>query len=353
MQLANPRITIPKLLDVQSGNTKLIGQFLAKHGFDNIAVYYGEGMQEMLGETIEASLEQDHVRVTAIRTISSVDVGDIVSMAFALPLETTAVIGIGGGKALDAAKYTALVRSWPFICVPTSTANDAFASSNTSLLARGKRLSVHAKMPYGILVDVDVISRSPDIFIQSGVGDLVAKITATEDWLFEERNGKTVVDDCALMISKKAVNSFVRTELGEIHGRLFIKELLDSLTMCGIAMEIAGNSAPASGSEHLMSHAIDEFGEHPTMHGIQVGVATYLMSLVQEHRHHRVHTILEQTGFFDLVEGLGLKRSDYHMAIDAAPSVKAKRFTYLHVEQCRDDAHRLLDTDPVLLRILH
>ncbi len=91
------------------------------------------------------------------------------------------------------------------------------------------------------------------------------------------------------MIAKKAVNSFVRTPFTSIQDDLFLKELLDSLAMSGIANEIAGSSAPTSGSEHLISHALDKMLEHPQLHGIQVGIATYLMSVVQDHRYRSRH----------------------------------------------------------------
>ena len=41
------------------------------------------------------------------------------------------------------------------------------------------------------------------------------------------------------MIAKKAVNSFVRTPYETIKDELFLKELVDSLAMSGIANEIA------------------------------------------------------------------------------------------------------------------
>ena len=48
-----------------------------------------------------------------------------------------------------------------------------------------------------------------------------------------------------------------------------------ALVMSGVAMEVAGSSRPASGSEHLISHAYDSHrGATPSLHGLQVGVAT-------------------------------------------------------------------------------
>ena len=69
---------------------------------------------------------------------------------------------------------------------------------------------------------------------------MVSKITALYDWIFEEEHGYGKVNDFAVMIAKKAVNSFVRTPFTSIQDDLFLKELLDSLAMSGIANEIAG-----------------------------------------------------------------------------------------------------------------
>ena len=80
------------------------------------------------------------------------------------------------------------------------------------------------------------------------------------------------------------LNSFVRTPYESIKDELFLKELVDSLAMSGIANEIAGSSAPTSGSEHLISHALDKILEHPQLHGIQVGIATYIICLLYTSR---------------------------------------------------------------------
>ena len=130
------------------------------------------------------------------------------------------------------------------------------------------------------------------------------------------------------------------------------KELVDSLAMSGIANEIAGSSAPTSGSEHLISHALDKLLEAPQLHGIQVGIATYIMSKVHNHRYVRVQTVLEETGFFDFAATLQMKKSDFLAAIDLAPSIKPFRHTYLHEEKYREEAKRLVREDEILNRIL-
>ena len=262
------------------------------------------------------------------------------------------MICIGGGKVIYAGKYAAFLRNLPFISVPTSSSSDGFSSASASLLVQGKRTSVPARLAYGIIVDTQVIRTAPEKFIYSGIGDMISKITALYDWIFEEKAGCGEVNDFAVMIAKKAVNSFVRTPYESIKDELFLKELLDSLAMSGIANEIAGSSAPTSGSEHLISHALDKILEVPQLHGIQVGIATYIMAKVQDHRYIRVSTVLQDTGFWDYVATLHMKRSDFLKAIDMAPSIKPHRHTYLHEEKYREAAKKLVLEDEVLSRVL-
>ncbi|MDP4091640.1 MAG: iron-containing alcohol dehydrogenase family protein [Bacillota bacterium] len=346
------RIAIPSILDVGKGNLSNIGYLIHKNGFKTLAVYFGSGLLGLFGDIVLSSFQKCSLEPLTVNEIDDVDIQDIIHHAFSIPKEVDAVVGIGGGKVLDAAKYMAFLTKLPFISVPTSTSNDGFSSSNASLMIEGRKTSVSAAMPYGIIVDIDVIRSAPEKFLYSGIGDLVSKITALYDWQFEEQNGRAVMDDFAVMISKKAVNSFVRTEFKTIKDDFFLKELVDSLTMSGIAMEIAGDSAPSSGSEHLISHALDKLCVKPQLHGIQVGVATYLMSKVQNHRYERVTKIFTSTGFFDHVKTLGMKKSDFEKAIQEAPNIKPNRCTCIHQPENRERAIRLLHEDELLKELL-
>lgn len=352
MKAINNRISIPSILEVGKGNLSNIGNLIRKGNFNKAGVYFGEGIYELFGETIIASLKETKIQISNIGTVSDIDFQHISIKAFDIENDVDVLIGVGGGKAIDAVKYMSFLREIPFISVPTSTSNDGFASSNASLMINKKRITLHSKTPYGVIVDIDVIKGAPEKFIYSGIGDLVSNITALYDWKFEEDNKKTVMDDFAVLISKKAVNSFVRTEFKTIKDDLFLKELVDSLTLNGIAMEIAGNSSPASGSEHLISHALDKVLEEPQLHGIQVGIATYIMSKIQKHREERIKKVLEDTGFFKYAESIKMKKEDFKMAIELAPSMKPSRFTCIHVEENMEIAKGIIDEDPILTKIL-
>ena len=350
--MGDNHIAIPALLKIGPGALGELGTYLKDLRLEKVVILFGNGLIEMFGMDVMKSLAEMGIDVLEYQELDTVRLENLTSLAFSMPAKTQAVIGIGGGKVIDAAKYCGFLRNLAFISIPTSASSDGFSSASASLLVEGRRKSVPARLAYGIVVDTQIIKSAPKKFIYSGIGDMVSKITALYDWKFEEEHGYGKVNDFATMIAKKAVNSFVRTPFESIEEDLFIKELLDSLAMSGIANEIAGSSAPTSGSEHLISHALDKMLEQPQLHGIQVGIATYLMSVVQDHRYKRVNTIFTQTGFWDFVKTLEMRHVDFEQAIDLAPSIKPFRYTYLHEQEYRDRAKEVLVTDEKLKEIL-
>ncbi|MCR5419659.1 MAG: iron-containing alcohol dehydrogenase family protein [Lachnospiraceae bacterium] len=349
----NNLISIPEFLRIESGALGKLGEYLKDSGFKTAVVFFGNGLIELFGNKVLMSLADSGIEVLEYMELDSVDLDNVTELAFNLPNKTQVVIGLGGGKVIDVAKYTGFLKNLPFISVPTSSSTDGFASITASLMINGKRCSVPARIAYGIAVDTDVIKSAPISFLYSGIGDMLSKITANYDWLYEESCGYGKVNDFAMMIAKKSVNSFVRTPYESIKDDLFLRELMDSLAMSGIANEIAGSSAPTSGSEHLISHALDKFLEKPQLHGIQVGIATYIMSIVQEHRYERIRSVLTDTGFFEYVKSLSLNAQDYIKAVDIAPSVKPYRHVYLHEEKYREKAKEVITADKILREIFH
>ena len=335
-------IEIPAILKIGSGMLNTIGQNLKANGIHRIVIYFGNGLIDMFGKQVMDSLQEADVSVAAYCELDTSKIEDIIELAFSIDSKVQAVVGIGGGKVIDVAKYAAYLRKFHFISVPTSASSDGFSSASASLIVNERRTSVPAAMAYGIIVDTDVLKSAPQKFLYSGIGDLVSKITSLYDWVYEDDCGYTVLNDFAMMIAKKAVNSFVRTPFESITDDLFLRELVDSLAMSGVANEIAGSSAPTSGSEHLISHALDKMLEQPQLHGIQVGIATYLMAVVQDHRYARIDKIFTDTKFWDYVKTLQMKKSDFAAAIDLAPSIKPQRHTYLHEEKYREMAKRCL-----------
>lgn len=345
-------ISIPAILKVEGDTLSHMGEYLAPKDIKKVVIYFGNGLINLFGKKVLDGMEKAGIDVLKYEELDTVDIDDIMPMAFGLSNDTQAVIGIGGGKVIDATKYMCFLRKLPFISVPTSASSDGFCSSTASLIVNGRRSSVPATLAYGIIVDTDAIKSAPQKFIFSGMGDMVAKITAIYDWQFEAEKGFSTINDTSVMLAKNAVNSFVRMPLESISRDVFIRELVNGLTVSGLANEIAGGSAPTSGSEHLISHALDKLLPNPQLHGIQVGIATYIMSLVHEHRYERIRKFLTETGFFDYCKTLNLNKEDYIKAIDMAPAIKPFRHVYLHEEKFRQKAKQVILEDEILKEIL-
>ena len=95
-------------------------------------------------------------------------------------------------------------------------------------------------------------------------------------------------------------------------------------------MEVAGSSRPASGSEHLISHAYDELAPTPSLHGLQVGVATLATTWLQGNpAHDTVLRVLEETGFAAHLAENRLDRAAFVEAVQVAPTIKPGYHTVL------------------------
>lgn len=344
-------IAIPRLIESKYNALQDLPKALKDHGFKKILLTVGKGIDDLFQDQIKILLEDTALHVTGPMVLEVLDVEKITPIAYSVDAYDV-IISMGGGKAIDTGKYLSFLRGIPFISVPTSISNDGFASSGASLLVKGQRKSVPAKMPYGVIADLTILSTAPKPFYYSGLGDVVSKITACYDWQYEVKNGVGSLDHYALLTAKKSVNSVVRLPKPYIEEGLFIKEVVDSLIMSGISMEVAGSSAPASGSEHLISHAMDKIAPGAYLHGLQVGIATYIMALAQEYRVKRVRKFLKDTGFFAHVKNLKIPRALLVEAVKLGPTIKPQRLTTLHDPAYMQKALRVLVEDEILMDIL-
>lgn len=339
-------IAIPGLVRIKPGALDRVGLYLSRAGHRRVALLRSAGLVESLAQRVDASLARESI---------GVDRHDVLDASFehatalfaALP-RCDAVVGLGGGRALDVAKYVAFLAGVPYVAVPTSLSNDGLASPQSSLTQGGRRRSLRAAMPAGLVVDTEVCLRAPDALWWSGVGDLVAKVTAVADWKRAFHVRGTPVNDFAALLSDATVFQFMARPVRDLEG---MRLLATALLLNGVAMEIAGSSRPASGSEHLVSHALDLVSARPRAHGLQVGVATYLVSLLQGGDHsERIAQVLDTTRFWDGVRADPFSAHEWLDAIRLAPTLRSEFHTVLSERDCVPECERLLSSDARLRR---
>jgi len=350
--ITSKQIEIPYLLKMGKGKIAKVGKYLFDKGMTRIALFKGEGIEDIVGQPLRAGLKEMGIEIAHEQVASEVDIDNITHIAFFLP-PVGAILGVGGGKALDFAKYTAHLLQIPFISIPTAISNDGFSSPSCSLTVLGKRKSVKAGSPYGVVIDLDVIKDSPDIFMYAGIGDTLSKITALKDWQLARNKGLARYVDFSAVLAYNSLDILFLKHTFDIHSESFQRSLASSLTMSGLAMEIAGSSRPASGSEHLISHALDSISAKPKMHGIQVGVATYLCALLQDNEHAEgIKLVFEKTGFLLYVKKDPFRYDEFIEALKIAPTMKNNFYTILSEPDSFDNALGFIKNDGFLSSVI-
>jgi len=184
------------------------------------------------------------------------------------------IIGIGGGKPIDIGKLIANKSKKPFLSVPTTASNDGIASPIISLT----QPSYLGESPIAIVADIDIIRKSPKKLLSAGMGDIVSNITAVLDWELGKIEIKEKYSDSSGIFSKtiaiELMDYVLNSDLKE-----YPKKLVKALIGSGISIAVAHSSRPASGSEHLFSHALDTIKNKyelkiDSLHGEQCGVGT-------------------------------------------------------------------------------
>jgi len=347
--LLNKAINIPSLMKIGSGKTAKIGKYLYDRKFFKTALFFSDGIENIVADKLYSGFKEHGIEIVRKDFISDINIENIIHTAFKVPQGTDVIIGIGGGKSLDYSKYCAHTLQLPFISVPTSVSNDGFCSPSASLLVEGKRKSVQASIPYGVVADLDIITSAPKETFYSGLGDMISKVTALWDWKKAFDKKLSDYNDFSAMLAYNSLDALhYAGEREESYSDEFYSRLVNSLVLSGIAMEVAGSSRPASGSEHLISHAMDFLSLNPRMHGLQVGTATYLCALLQDNKVAEIKRFLETSGFADFVSKNPLDKKDFLAALEYAPQVKENYYTILSENDSLQRAKEFIEKDDVL-----
>lgn len=248
------------------------------------------------------------------------------------------ILAFGGGSVLDIVKYCASKCDEPYITVPSTLSNDAVYSCVARLTSNGKKTSYGVQPPIGIIVDLDIIKKSPQHLILAGVADLVSNLSALKDWKLSYKLNGEPINELAYMLSKEAVMPLFNYQSSDdLMTDEFLFDLTNGLITSGLSMIVCGTTRVTSGAEHLVSHAIDEyFPNRSTVHGLQVGWAHLLVEKKyrkDQTMYDKLYTFYEKIGLLDAIRlNVKFSEDEFGTLVPLAKTMR-NRFTIFNVTQ--------------------
>jgi glycerol-1-phosphate dehydrogenase [NAD(P)+] len=200
-----------------------------------------------------------------------------------------AVAGVGGGMAVDAAKYVAWKLGAVCISVPTVISTTAFANSMVAIRRNGQVAYVgdgEARADL-LVVDYEVVATAPRLLNVAGAADLLAVHTACVDWRIASESGidEHPFDAGVVEQSEDLVRMLVhRTDIvTRMDGRA-VKLLVD-LSLEAVEIE-ALHPRMGEGSEHFLVYLLERLTRRSSPHGMLVGLALDVVSALQDDGSH-------------------------------------------------------------------
>jgi len=319
----------PLFIDIRAGAVSTLGDLLADRRISaegHVALAVGPGQGEQVVAAVRPRLANADVF-----TVSAGSLDAAAELQVALRTQDyDAVVGIGGGRTLDVAKYAATRLALPMVSVPTNLAHDGIASPVSSLDHGGGKGSFGVSLPLAVVVDLDYIRAAPARMVRAGIGDALSNLSAIADWQLAAEIRAEPVDGLAVTFARTAAEALLHRTDG-ITDDGFLTALAEALVLSGMAMAAAGSSRPCSGSDHEIMHAIDALFPGTANHGELAGVGALFATFLRgdETLFGRLDACLARHELPRTPADLGLSPEQFCAAVRHAPATRPDRFTIL------------------------
>jgi glycerol dehydrogenase-like iron-containing ADH family enzyme len=194
------------------------------------------------------------------------------------------IIGVGGGKALDAAKLLAYQRQLPVATVPTSAATCAGWTALSNVYSDAGAFQYDVALPHCpemILLDYDLVASAPQRTLVAGIGDAIAKWYeasvssghSTHTMVIGAVQQARVLRDILLQKSVAAL---------ENPGGDDWREVVDaSVLMAGVIGGMGGAQCRTVAA-HAVHNGLTHVSAHGTLHGEKVAYGILVQLRLEE-----------------------------------------------------------------------
>ncbi len=236
-------------------------------------------------------------------------------------LERVDVIGIGGGTAMDTAKWLHWRWQTPLYQVPSLPSVNACFTRMTALRDRGGVRYQGDAVPERVLVDFDLFAAAPPELVRGGIGDVLSCHTARYDWELAVGAGHDPAwDDEAAAMSLAYLD-----ELAELAPRLAagedigIQRLMECHRDIGRRCHELGHARFEEGSEHFFAYMFETMTGRTIMHGELVALGVQIMSTLQGNDPERARSIIADSGMRHRLDQLAITWDEVERSLVALP----------------------------------
>ncbi len=257
--------------------------FCRQHDLTQFALIADENTYPVLGAMVTDALKRAGAGVLDIVLHGEVlaDEHYVVQVLAQLDDRDCTLLTVGSGTLTDICRFVSHRTRRRFISLPTAPSVDGFVSIGAPLVLEGLKQTVICKPPLASFSHLPTLTSAPRRMIAAGFGDMIGKLLSVADW----KLGHLLRDepyDQALALEFAAAAQTCLDAAGEIGSGSAqgIRNLMLGLIDSGFGMLAFGNTAPASGAEHHMSHYWEtkllRENRPALLHGAKVGVASIL-----------------------------------------------------------------------------
>lgn len=228
--------------------------------------------------------------------------------------DADAVVGIGGGKTIDAAKAVAHPAGLPLVVVPTIASTDAPTSSLSVVYDEDgafKEYRFFGKNPDAVVVDTAVIARAPVRFLVAGIGDGLSTYFEADA---SSRTRKQTMAGGAPTLAALAIARLCYDTLLE-HGlaarlaveRQAVTPSVEKVVEANTLLSGLGFESGGLGAAHSIHNGLTALeGTHHYWHGEKVAFGVIAMIMLEE----RPAEVLAEVVDFCLEVGLPVTLED-------------------------------------------
>lgn len=211
----------------------------------------------------------------------------LVEILTQVPRGDSLFVAAGSGTITDMTRFISFKLGTPFISCPTAASVDGFTSIGAPLVLKGIKQTIVSQASAAMFADIGVLCTAPPEMSAAGYADIIGKITSLADWKIGHLIWDEPYDESITQRTQKVIDSCIenRQEIRQRTPR-GIETLMHALVESGLCMVDFGESRPASGAEHHLSHFWEmellRTGRPAILHGAKVGVATVIVANLYE-----------------------------------------------------------------------